>query len=396
LLNLNGLATTTTDDPLPSPSAASGPAWVDGMVRRLGFVQVDPISAVERAQHHILFSRNPRYRQQDLTTLLENERKLFENWTHDAAILPIESFPYWRHYMDRVKRFEAHPGYARYFASVGPKEAARVLRRIKKDGALRPRDLGWEKVNFRDDYFAQPSLAKITMELLWRTGKLAVTRREGRQKVYDLSERVIPGDTFRKRVSKRRYVDWACGESLKRLGAGTPTQVARFFDAIPNETTATWCRRRVGKDVVELRLTHADGSVGSSVFALDSMLDLLRKPADAPRSLRLLNPFDPLIHDRRRTLRIFGFDYAVEIWVPPKKRKYGYYVLPILEGDRFTGRVDVKVDRTRGALTVPGLLWEPRVKVTKARLRQLETQLGKLAEFAGVERVVFFRGYAKA
>ena len=358
------------------------------MVRRLGFVQVDPISAVERAHHHILFSRNPRYRQQDLVTLLEDERRLFENWTHDAAILPIESFPYWRHYMDRVKRFEAHPGYARYFASVGPRETARVLRRIRKDGALRPRDMGWEKVNFRDDYFAQPSLAKITMELLWRTGKLAVCHRDGRQKVYDLSERVIPDETFRKRVSKSRYVDWACREALKRLGAGTPTQIARFFDAIATETAAAWCRRHAGKDVVELRLTNADRSLSGSVFALESMLDALRKPPAAPSSLRLLNPFDPLIHDRRRTLRIFGFDYAVEIWVPPKKRRYGYYVLPILEGEQFIGRVDVKVDRKLGGLRVLGLWWEPRVKATKARQGRLETQLGKLAKFAGVERVV--------
>ena len=102
-----------------------------------------------------------------------------------------------------------------------------------------------------------------------------------------------------------------------------------------------------------------------------------------------------MIHDRRRTQRIFGFDYAVEIWVPPKKRKYGYYVLPILEGERFTGRVDVKVDRKCGTLTVPGLWWEPRVKATKPRLGQLERQLDKLAKFAGAERVVFPKGYAK-
>ena len=94
LLSLNGLAPAPIRDYLPFPGCKSGPAWIDGMIRRLGFVQVDSVSAVERAQHHILFSRNVRYRPEDLQQRLERDRSLFEGWTHDAAILPIESYPY--------------------------------------------------------------------------------------------------------------------------------------------------------------------------------------------------------------------------------------------------------------------------------------------------------------
>ena len=140
LLSLNGLAPPASGDSLPSPVGTSGPAWVHGMVGRLGFVQVDSVSAVQRAQHHILFSRNRRYRKEELRQLLEQDRQLFENWTHDAAILPVESYPYWRHYFRRAENFEIHPAYRRYFAPVTSEDVSKVLRRIKQDGPLRPRD----------------------------------------------------------------------------------------------------------------------------------------------------------------------------------------------------------------------------------------------------------------
>jgi len=222
-----------------------------------------------------------------------------------------------------------------------------------------------------------------------------VTRREGREKVYDLSERVIPRKWFRARVSRTKYVDWACREALERLGAGSPAQMARFFDAVSKDDAESWARRRLGKDVVEVRVTQADGSTGSPALALTSMAEMMDDFPPAPRGLRLISPFDPLIHDRRRTQRVFGFDYAIEIWVPPKKRRYGYYVLPILEGERFTGRVDAKVDRKRDTLTVLGLWWEAGVKTTRTRTRRLERELQRLAEFTGVSGVTYTRGHVK-
>jgi uncharacterized protein YcaQ len=357
------------------------------MIRRLGFVQVDSVSAVERAQHHILFSRNSRYRTKDLRRLLERDRRLFEGWTHDAAILPIESYPYWKHYFERVKKFEVHPGYRRYFAAATPSEVSRVLRRIEKEGPLRPRDFDTKKVDWKSD-FPMPTVAKITMEFLWRTGKLAVTRRDGREKVYDLTDRVIPLFHLEKEVSKEEYVDWICRESLNRLGVATPSQVAHFFDGVSKEEASSWCRRHLDQDVLEVRSFHADGSVSGPAFAPAPLIDSLRDIAEPPRSLRLLNPFDPLIHDRQRTRRVFGFDYSLEIWVPPKKRKYGYYVLPIFEGERFTGRTNVKVDRKKARLNVLGLWWEAGVRPTKTRKAQLRRELRKLAKFTRASEVV--------
>jgi len=392
LLCLNGLAPPHPEDGLYDPRGMRGAEWTHGLVRRLGFLQVDSIAAVERPQYQIPFSRNPRFRREHLDRLVEQERRLFENWTHDAAILPVESFPYWRHYCKRAKEFAAHPAYRSYFALVTPQDVARVLRRVRREGPLRPRDIGGGKVHWEgDDQYFKPSIAKVAMEFLWRTGRLGVTRRNGREKVYDLVERIIPATSVQKRVSERAYLDWICTEALKRLGAASPAQIARFFDGVRTPEAEGWCRRRLGKQVVRVEVVHADGSTGGALYALAPLAETMSAMPPAPRRLRLLSPFDPLIHDRRRTWRVFGFDYTLEIWVPPKKRRYGYYVLPILEGERFTGRVDVKVDRKASALSVLGLWWEPGVKVTASREEQLERELENLSAFAGAQRVVHER-----
>ncbi len=279
-----------------------------------------------------------------------------------------------------------------------PTDTRRVLRRIAADGPLMPRDIPSAKARFqtragrRDDPFPRPSVAKLAMEYLWRTGKLAVSRREGRQKVYDLAERVIPNDAYRRRVSAREYRDWACREALGRMVCGSPARIARFFDAIPTGVAATWCNDAKRNGLAPVVWAHADGTRSKPAPGLAEVVERVRDLPAPPRRLRLLNPFDPLIHDRERTRQVFGFDYNVEIWVPPAKRKYGYYVLPILEGERFTGRLDAKVDRKRGTLTVLGLWWEDGVKPTPTRRRALEQELRRLAVFCGAEELVFARG----
>ncbi len=376
LLSLNALT--------PSPAAeSSGPpaARIHETVSRLGFVQIDPVSAVERAHHHILFTRRPSYRRETLKHLLEIDRALFENSTHDAAILPTDVYPYWKHYFARAKTFEAHPGYRRHFAPVTPKLINNVLRRLESGGPLRPRDFESAKVGRHDPYFAEPTLAKLTMEFLWRTGRLAVSHRRGQEKVYDLAHRVIPSQHFNAEVSRSQFVRWACRGALERLGAATPAQIAHFYDALSTPDAARWCERNRGKQVTAVEVTLADGSVAGPVYALPSFSETIDQMRPAPRALRLLNPFDPLIHDRRRTKQVFGFEYALEIYVPAAKRRYGYYVLPILEGERFTGRIDLKTDRKRGELQVLGLWWEPKVKPTPTRRNQLEAALTRLARF---------------
>jgi hypothetical protein len=390
LFSASALSAAPPGDPLPATSARAGSTWVHDALRRLAFVQVDSIAAVERAHHHVLFTRNGRYRHADLKQALEVDRTAFESWTHSHSVLPIESFPYWKHYFARARTFEAHPGYRRYFAPVTDGLRRRVLKAIRERGPLRPKDIVTAKVGWHDAYFAKPSLAKLTLEYLWRVGELAVTARDGQEKVYDLAANVVPPEHHEPTVSRSDFVDWACTRALERLVAATPSHIARFFDAVPVGEVRAWCRERAGRGVRDVALECADGSVVGGMVALASVLERLDACPDPPRGLRVLSPFDPLVHDRggRRTERIFGFHFRMEIWVPPSRRRYGYYVLPVVEGRRFVGRVDVKHERAEGALRVPGLWWEPSVSATPRRRAALRARLLELARFVGAEEVV--------
>lgn len=389
LFSVNGLSASPPDDVLPAMSTRSGSKWVHEALLRLAYVQVDSIAAVERAHHHILFTRNGRYRHTDLKGALERDRAAFESWTHSAAVLPIDAFPYWKHYFTRARTFEAHPGYRKYFAPATPRLRARVLGAIRERGPLRPRDIVSDKVGWHDHYFAKPSLAKITLEYLWRVGTLAVTARDGQEKVYDLTANVVPAEHFERTVTRAEFVDWICTQALMRLVAATPSQIARFHDGVSIAEARTWCLKHGKARLREVAVECADGSVMNGIFALTSVLDRIDLFPDPPRTLRVLNPFDPLVHDRgaRRTERIFGFDFRMEIWVPPGRRAYGYYVLPIVEGPHFTGRVDVKVDRGERTLRVLGLWWEDGFRATPRRAGALHAQLLKLARFVGAEHV---------
>jgi hypothetical protein len=389
LLSVNGLSTSLPDDPLPAVTDTSGPKWVHQALLRLAHVQVDSIAAVERSHHHILFTRNHRYRRSDLRKALEVDRTAFENWTHSAAVLPVDTYPYWKHYFRRFRKGETHPGYRRYFSPVTASMRSRVLKAIRERGPLAAREVVSKKVEWTDPYFSRPSLAKMTMEYLWRAGTLAVTRRNGQEKVYDLAERVVPEQHFPRTVTRAQFIDWACVEALKRLIAATPAQVSRFFHAVSLEEARAWCEKNLGKGVQAVAMTCADDQVIRGLYGLTPVVDRLDTFPDPPAGLRVLNPFDPLVHDRgsRRTSRIFGFEQRMEIWVPPEKRKYGYYVLPILEGSRFTGRVDAKLERSEGVFRVLGLWWERSVGRSSARLARLHRELDELARFVGVEHV---------
>ncbi len=389
LLAVNGLAPSLPDDPLPPVTATSGPEWVHQGLLRLAHVQVDSIAAVQRAHHHILFTRNRRYRPAHLRKALEVDRTVFETWTHSAAVLPVDFYPWWKHYFRRFRNGETHPGYSQYFSHVTASMRSRVLRAIRERGPLAPREIVSKKVEWTDPYFSRPTLAKMTMEYLWRAGALAVASRNGQEKVYDLAERVIPEYHFQRTVTKSQFIDWACVEALQRLVAATPAQISRFFHAVSIEEARAWCEKNCGKRVQAVAMTCADGEVLRGLYAPAPLVDRLDAFPEPPDELRVLNPFDPLVHDRgsRRTQRIFGFEHRMEIWVPPEKRQYGYYVLPIMEGRRFTGRVDAKLERADGSLRVLGLWWERRVGRSSERLARLQQQLEQLARFVGAERV---------
>lgn len=371
------------------PGRALGKAGLLGLIHDLGFVQVDSIATVERAHHQILFSRNQTYRREHLVELLEEDRALFENWTHDAAIIPSAFYRYWKHRFRRedaviIERWRKWrgPGFEEAFDE--------TYTRIAEGGAALSRDLKAEDHTSGGWWNWHPN--KTALEYLWRTGRLAIARRENFQKVYDLAERVLPPHHHAPEVDHDAFVDWACRGALERLGFATHGEIAAFFALITPQEAKAWVEAH-GDELVPVLAAPADGGRPRPAHAFAGLAESLGAVPEPPGRLRVLSPFDPLIRDRNRTERLFGFFYRIEVFVPEPQRQYGYYVFPLLEGDRLVGRIDMKADRKAGTLDIRRLWWEPKVKASAGRMEKLEAELFRLARFTGVETVCWRDGW---
>lgn len=362
---------------------AKGQALHD-LIERIGFVQVDSINTVARAHDMILWSRRQSFRPPALKRLLEKDRSLWEHWTHDASILPARLHGVWQHRFQRdAVRLEAN--WKRWFRDGYEAQFDSILNRIAKDGPVGTADVGEGEVRGKGGWWDwHPS--KTALEWLWRTGRLAITRRDGFAKIYDLTERVIP-EAHRTLVPAETVTDWACRTALGHLGFGTSGEIAAYWNAVGPEATKDWCRAALARgEIIEVEV---EGALGQRRKAL-AFHDILEEgPPEPPPRLRILSPFDPALRDRDRADFLFGFHYRIEVFVPEPKRLYGYYVFPVLEGERLVGRIDVKAFRDAGSLRVKGFWPEAGVKLTKARRAKLEAELERLAVFAGCERVEF-------
>lgn len=374
---------------LPERSSLQRKEQLAATILGLGFVQVDSVNVLERAHHHILFSRCQSYRRRDLSYLIEKDRSLFENWTHDAAVIPCTFYPYWQHRFAREKtrlrqRWKTHFGQEGF-----DRDLERVLGRIAANGPAMARDFEGDKPS-TGWWDWHPS--KAALEFLWRTGELAITRREGFQKVYDLSERVIPGAHRDVSVDREAFVDWACRSALKRLGFATRGEVAAFWALLTPQEVDVWLT--VNRDELVVANVEAAGSAKPRPsFAFPDAVEAAMAEPEVPDRVRILSPFDPLLRDRARTERLFGFTYRIEIFVPQAKRQYGYYVYPVLRGDKAIGRIDVKADREADALVVSRFWPEAGVRRSAMLVKRLEAELERLRRFAEVGRLHFVDGW---
>jgi uncharacterized protein YcaQ len=375
------------------PSARLTRAGLRDLVDDLGFVQVDSINTVERAHHMILFARNRSYRPGQLSRLLERDGDLFENWTHDAAIIPSRFFPFWKPRFAR-ERERLRARWRKWRRDGFEERLDEVLARVRDGGPVMSRHLGGDRKTQAGGWWDwHPS--KTALEYLWRTGELAVARREGFQKVYDLTERVIPARHRAQTPTVETFVDWACRTALERLGFATSGELAAFWGGVGPAEAAAWCRDNLGEGVLEMAVEGADGRPRAA-FARRARLESLAELPAPPGRIRVLSPFDPLLRDRARTERLFGFRYRIEVFVPAAERQYGYYVFPLLEGARLIGRIDMACDRKAGVLRVKGLWLEPGVRFTRRRRDALAAELERLRRFTGAERVAHDEGYLKA
>ncbi|MBB3997821.1 winged helix-turn-helix domain-containing protein [Aureimonas pseudogalii] len=343
---------------------------------RLGLHQIDSVNVLARAHYLPAFSRLGAYDAALLDRAAwgpRRERRLFEYWAHEASLLPLDLHPLLRWRMARADRGEA--GYAglRRFALERRAEAMALLGRIREEGPLAASDFdrgrpGWWEW----------SEAKRGLEWLFYAGHLTTaTRRRSFERVYDLPERVLPAALLARPTPSEPEAHRALVERAARaLGVATLNELADYF-----------------------RLAPADARPAVAALTEEGVLLPVTVPgwpaawrhrdARAPRRLHaraLLAPFDPLVWERARTERLFGFRYRIEIYVPADRRLHGYYVLPFLLGDRLVARVDLKADRAARRLLVPAVHEEPGAPPETRE--ELAAELYLLAAWLGLDEVV--------
>lgn len=311
-----------------------GRAGAGRALQHLGHVQIDTISVVARAHDHILASRVRGYRPEHLQQLMAR-REAFEYWAHAAAFLPMSDY---RQVLPRMQRIA---GGGRHWGRADSKDMAAVLERIRDEGPLRARDFEAPAGHQSGWWSWKP--AKRALERLFQEGRLMVVGREGFEKIFDLSERVLPEDVDTRPPSLAEHARWLVARARQSLGVFS----ARHVRHLRREEGLGPAVDRALDEAVEagelLQVRHRELPDGRHYYADAAGLELVGRRIH--QGMRALSPFDPLLIHRDRLLTLFGFDYQLECYLPEPKRRYGYFSLPLLAGTRFVGRADCKALR---------------------------------------------------
>jgi uncharacterized protein YcaQ len=220
---------------------------------------------------------------------------------------------------------------------------------------------------------------------MWYAGELATSHRINFNKYYDIAERIFPKNLRDLDISNEDQIDWLCSAALDRMGFGSPSELQQYWDAVSVKEVNEWLKSAQARvQDVEIETSEGQWIKGVAPANIEDRLTALKYPTSR---LRIINPFDPVIRDRNRLKRLFGFDYRVEMFVPATKRVWGYYVFPILEGCRFVGRIEVKGDRKNSVLSVIKFWPENGITWQKSRYRKLSSELKRMQRFIGVNRV---------
>jgi uncharacterized protein YcaQ len=362
----------------PRPEKVTAARWLR-TIDRLSLHQIDSVNVLVRAHYLPAFSRLGPYDRSLIDAAAwggRRQRRLFEYWAHEASLLPLTLHPLLRWRMARADRGEAGWKGLRVFARERRAEAEALLERIRSEGPSAASDL--EEKRGRSGWW-QWGDAKQALEWLFWTGRITTaTRRGSFERVYDLMERVIPADiralpTPNEKDAQRALIERAA----RALGVATEAELRDYFRLSPHDA------RPAIESLVEAAALAPVEVPGWARLAY------LHRDARRPRRIyaqALLAPFDPLVWERSRTLRLFDFHYRIEIYTPADKRQHGYYVLPFLLGDRLAARLDLKADRQAGRLLVHAVHLEPHAP--RDAMDAIAEELAAMARWLGLAEVV--------
>ncbi len=345
--------------------------------RKLRILQMDPINVLVRSHYLPTYSRLGPYDLSRLDALAYEKREVFEYVGHEWSLVDTDLHPALRW------RMKAFADDARWMHNIPPSYPRKVIREIEKHGPLTSSGLSDPGVRGADRFQASPG--KRTLHWLTQGGRLTVSSRQGLQQVYDLTERVIPGEVLDRptpdRDDARRQLLLA---SARALGVATARDIVSYF-FLGMGVAGTSERATYGKVTTAAKLVSelaADGQLQEVDVEGWDKPGYLHPDAEAAKPVTgcsFLSPFDSLIWERERTERLFGFRYRIEIYTPPAKREFGYYVLPLLLDEALVGRMDLKADRKAGRLQVLGAYCEKGVSASSIA----EPAASEVARFAG-------------
>jgi len=388
----------------PPQSPAPGLDDVRAMVERLGVLQIDTISVVERAQYLALWSRLGPYDRDLLDRLLYPERAVFEYWGHAASIAPMADY---RYYRPKMLRYHEHMWAGnRQWLEENPTAPRDTLAAIRERGPLASSDFERPPDKARTgpwDWFG-PKDSRRALEILWTMGDLMIHSRRAGQKVYDVRERVL-AEAFGAEVPRddelptpEDVTRYFARHTVQALGVVTPSWLWDYFRLSPSSEEAK--SKRVAALAMLNRLRE-EGVVAQAAvegltepaFVARAALPVLARLRGGvePERTTLLSPFDSLIWDRARAQALFGYEVCFEAYVPPPRRRYGYYCLAILHRGRLVGRLDPKMDRAARRLLVRALYLEPWVEAGDALLDSVAGALQSLARFLGADTIIVER-----
>jgi uncharacterized protein YcaQ len=347
-----------------------GPEAVASAVEHLGYVQIDTISVIERAHHHILWTRIPAYRRADLRQAQSVDKSIFEYWTHALSYVPAKDLPFFIPDM-KLHRREGH----KWFATVKPADLRKVLRLLRKDGALTIRDIEDDVLVDKEHLWASRKPSKRALQLAFYTGVVTISERNGMLKTYELMERHFGWDRPPKSASHAEVSNYLLDRGLRAQGLVSLDSICHL-DAPRKPQIRRLIESRVRrKELVPVTL---EGAVKQEHWARPDVLET--SDDGASQMVHILSPFDPLVIQRKRTELFFGYGHRFEAYVPKEKRLFGYFALPVLVGEDIVAAIDLKTDRKNRELLVQKWNWIGK-RPRKELKRRIEEELHRFERF---------------
>jgi uncharacterized protein YcaQ len=352
----------------------AGPAATAAAVEHLGYVQIDTINVIERCHHHILWNRIPDYRRADLRQAQSVDKSVFEYWTHALSYVPAKDLRFFIPAMNRHRR-EGH----KWLSSVSPADLRKVLRLIRRDGALTIRDIDDDVLTEKEHLWASRKPSKRALQLAFYEGRLTISERNGMLKTYQLMERHFGWDKPPKPASAREASAYLLDRALRAQGVVSLDSICHL-DAPSKASVRRLIEARVrARELVPVVL---EGAGKQEHWAQPAALE---HAGDGALELaHILSPFDPLIIQRKRTHLFFDYEHRFEAYVPKEKRRFGYFALPVLVGDGIAAALDLKTDRKNKKLLLQKWNWVGSGAPKGARQdlkRRIEQELHRFERF---------------